>query len=112
MRDELGCVTDIRAAQTDSAWAPALALALPPALGPKTFLVEHAPSLLYNAFMERTIAVTDEEYNTIIVALNVTAVRYEEESKTKPHMAQRAKQMRDTYQSLLRYMENQLRPEN
>jgi len=62
------------------------------------------------SFMERTIAVTDEEYTTIMLALNVTAVRYEKEAKTKPHMTQSAKQMRDTYQSLLRYMENQLRP--
>jgi hypothetical protein len=60
--------------------------------------------------MERTITVTDEEFRTIMLALDVTAVRHEEEAKTKPHMVQRAKQMRDTYQSLLRYMENQLRP--
>ena len=62
------------------------------------------------SFMERTIIVTDEEYETIMLALNVTAVRYEEEAKTQTHMIQGAKQMRDTSESLLRYMKNQLRP--
>jgi hypothetical protein len=60
--------------------------------------------------MDRTITVTDEEYETIMSALNVTAARYEDHAKTQPHIIPRAKKMRDTYQSLLRYMENQLRP--
>lgn len=63
------------------------------------------------SFMDRTITVTDEEYETIMSALDVTAARYEELAQKQPHMAPRAKKMRDTYQSLLRYMENQLRPE-
>jgi hypothetical protein len=32
--------------------------------------------------MERTITVTDEEFMTVMLALDVTAVRYEEEAKT------------------------------
>jgi hypothetical protein len=62
--------------------------------------------------MDRTIAVTDDEYETIMSALDVTAARYEELAQTQPHMVPRAKKMRDTYQSLLRYMANQLRPED
>jgi hypothetical protein len=62
--------------------------------------------------MDRTITVTDEEYDTVMSALNVTAARYEEIAKTQAHMVPRAKKMRDTYQSLLRYMENQLRADD
>ena len=45
------------------------------------------------SFMDRSITVTDEEYNTLMLALDVTAARYEEEAKSKPHMVPRAKQM-------------------
>jgi hypothetical protein len=61
------------------------------------------------SFMDRNITVTDEEYETLMLALDVTAARYEQEAKKEPHMVPRAKQMRDTYSSLLRYKENQLR---
>ncbi len=61
------------------------------------------------SFMDRTITVTDEEFKTIMSALDVTAARYEGLTQDQPHMIPRARKMRETYQSLLRYMENQLR---
>jgi hypothetical protein len=64
------------------------------------------------SFMNRTISVTDEEFETIMMALDVTAARYEELGKEQPHMLPRAKRMRDTYRGLYRYMENQIRPED
>jgi hypothetical protein len=64
------------------------------------------------AFRDRTIAVTDEEFETIMMALDVTEAKYEEIGKEQPHMLPRAKKRRDTYRSLLRYMENQIRPED
>jgi hypothetical protein len=64
------------------------------------------------SFMDRTITVTDEEYRTIMSALDVTAARYEGLAQEQPHMVPRARKMRETYQSLLRYMENQLLAED
>ena len=61
--------------------------------------------------MDRTITVTDEECATIMEALDVTAARYEGLAQDKPHMVPRAKEMRDTYLSLLRYKANQIRPD-
>lgn len=64
------------------------------------------------SLMDRTITVTDDEFKTIMSALDVTAARYEVLAQERPDMAPRARKMREVYQSLLRYMENQLRPED
>ena len=36
------------------------------------------------SFMDRSITVTDEEYNTLMLALDVTAARYEEKLNQNP----------------------------
>ena len=38
------------------------------------------------SIMDRTNTVTDEEYETIMSALDVTAARYEELAQKQPHM--------------------------
>ena len=50
-----------------------------------------------------TITVSREEYDTVMLALDVTAARYKELSETRPHMIDRAEKMRAVYNRLLRY---------
>lgn len=58
---------------------------------------------------DRTITLTEDEYEAVITALDTTAARYEEIAKKEPHMIERARKMRDAYRSLVRYM-GDLRP--
>lgn len=50
-----------------------------------------------------TITVSSDEFDTVMAALDVTAARYEELSKTRPHMIERATEMRAVYNRLRRY---------
>jgi hypothetical protein len=50
-----------------------------------------------------TITISGDDFDTVMLALDVTVVRYNELSKTQPHLAERAAKMRAVYNRLLRY---------
>jgi hypothetical protein len=50
-----------------------------------------------------TITVSRDEFDTVMAALDVTAARYEELSRTRPHMVERAAKTRAVYNRLDRY---------
>ncbi len=52
---------------------------------------------------ELTITLSSDDFETVMLALDVTAARYEESSKTAPHLVERTANMRAVYNRLRLY---------
>ncbi|MGC9971898.1 MAG: hypothetical protein ABSE56_15055 [Bryobacteraceae bacterium] len=50
-----------------------------------------------------TITLSNDEFDVVMMALDVTAARYQKLSETQPRLKERAAKMRAVYNRLLRY---------